>query len=341
MPAGSLILSTRAPIGYLAETLCEMAFNQGCRGLVPTVSMDIRYFRYQLSALRDVLQSRGAGSTFQELSTADLATMTLTNPSVEAQRAIADFLDAETARIDALIAKKRRMYSAIEERFQSERDRQVRHLMAEHDSTVVRRLVDGAEQGWSPSCEDRTADASEWGVLKTSAVTEGTFNGAENKRLPDDLQPDLRWVVEDGDLLVARGSGSIKRVGTAAVVATEGRNLLISDLIYRLVRPRMDPALLAHCINSSVGRTHLESSIRSDVGQTLKIRGDDLLNTPVPSVPPRLQAEVLGTIERRVYLVRKTIERLSVQLALLAEHRQALITAAVTGRIEVPGAVAS
>jgi type I restriction enzyme S subunit len=119
VPSGSLILSTRAPIGYVAQTTREMSFNQGCRGLVPVVSMDIRYFRYQLSALRDDLQSLGAGSTFQELSTEALATMRLTNPNIEMQRVIADFLDTETVRIDGLVNKQRLIIDLLTERRQA------------------------------------------------------------------------------------------------------------------------------------------------------------------------------------------------------------------------------
>ena len=119
VPSESLILSTRAPIGYIAQTGREMAFNQGCRGLVPVENMDIRYFRYQLSALRNDLQALGAGSTFQELSTGALATMRLTNPDVATQRMIADLLDAKTDRVDGLIDKHRQMIELLTEHRQA------------------------------------------------------------------------------------------------------------------------------------------------------------------------------------------------------------------------------
>ena len=45
VPGGSFILSTRAPIGYVAQVDCETAFNQGSEGLVPTVPVDVRNFR--------------------------------------------------------------------------------------------------------------------------------------------------------------------------------------------------------------------------------------------------------------------------------------------------------
>ena len=103
VPAGSLVLSTRAPIGYVAETAAGMAFNQGCRGLVPAVGADVRYFRYQLLALRSDLVSRGAGSTFMELSGDALGAVPVIQPPLDEQRRIADFLDAETTRIDDLM----------------------------------------------------------------------------------------------------------------------------------------------------------------------------------------------------------------------------------------------
>jgi type I restriction enzyme S subunit len=104
VPAGSLVLSTRAPIGYVAETTCEMAFNQGCRGLVPLKQLDTRYYRYLFTALRHQLDARGLGTTFRELSSDSLASTRIATPSFESQREISDFLDVETQRIDMLVS---------------------------------------------------------------------------------------------------------------------------------------------------------------------------------------------------------------------------------------------
>lgn len=95
---------------------CGCRINQGCRGLVPIVDMNVNYFRYQLSALHDNLQSLGAGSTFQELSTEALATIRLVNPNLETQRAVVELLDEETARADSLIDKQRHVISLLSER---------------------------------------------------------------------------------------------------------------------------------------------------------------------------------------------------------------------------------
>ena len=113
---GSLLVSSRAPIGYIAEPTCTMAFNQGCKGLEPTQAVDIRFFRYQLSTMAEELQSRGQGSTFLELSGDALASTPVIVPPLGEQRGIADYLDIETGRIDALSSKKRRMIELLDER---------------------------------------------------------------------------------------------------------------------------------------------------------------------------------------------------------------------------------
>lgn len=119
VPAGSLIVSTRAPVGYVVETTTYTAFNQGCRGLVPKQPVDMRYFRYQLLSLAERLAGESQGSTFVELSGETLGAFPVVLPPARTQRAIADLLDTETARIDALIVTLSRQTKLLRERRQA------------------------------------------------------------------------------------------------------------------------------------------------------------------------------------------------------------------------------
>ncbi|HEX9642009.1 MAG TPA: restriction endonuclease subunit S, partial [Candidatus Krumholzibacteria bacterium] len=109
VPAGSLVLSTRAPIGHLALAGVDLCTNQGCRSLVFRNHESHEFFFYELVAARPELESLGQGSTFRELAKGMLEDVGVTEPSEPEQRAIAAFLDRETARIDALVAKKERL----------------------------------------------------------------------------------------------------------------------------------------------------------------------------------------------------------------------------------------
>ena len=93
VPAGSVILSTRAPIGHLAISTVEMAFNQGCRGLVPGKYINAKYLFYFLGANVDLLNKLGTGATFKELSAGALGDVTIPVPPFAEQQRIVAVLD--------------------------------------------------------------------------------------------------------------------------------------------------------------------------------------------------------------------------------------------------------
>ena len=102
-PEGSIIMSTRAPIGHLAITATPTTTNQGCRTLVPKNDINCTFAYYALIASREVIQSKGQGSTFMEISASDLKKHEIVTPPSVEQRAIADYLDQQTSRIDRLV----------------------------------------------------------------------------------------------------------------------------------------------------------------------------------------------------------------------------------------------
>lgn len=93
IPENSIILSTRAPIGHLAINSVPMAFNQGCRGLVPNDSLILKYLFHYLSANIDVMNGLGTGTTFKELSAGALKSLQIPLPPLEEQKRIVSILD--------------------------------------------------------------------------------------------------------------------------------------------------------------------------------------------------------------------------------------------------------
>jgi type I restriction enzyme S subunit len=99
-PPKSVILSTRAPIGHLAINAVPMAFNQGCRALVPGPRLDHVFLYYFLLHSRELLNDLGTGTTFKELSAASLKTVQIPLPPLEEQRRIVAVLDQAFAALD-------------------------------------------------------------------------------------------------------------------------------------------------------------------------------------------------------------------------------------------------
>ena len=93
VPSGSVILSTRAPIGHLAMNTVPMAFNQGCRGIVPSDKLDPVYLYHFLNMSRDLLNELGSGTTFKELSATNLKSVKVPLPPLEEQQRIVAVLD--------------------------------------------------------------------------------------------------------------------------------------------------------------------------------------------------------------------------------------------------------
>ena len=114
--AGSVVLSTRAPVGSVGVTQTPSATNQGCRTLVPSAGIPSKFLAETLVAARAELALRSNGTTFQELSTDSLASLRVPLPPPAEQVAITAALDRETARIDALIAKAQRSIDLLKER---------------------------------------------------------------------------------------------------------------------------------------------------------------------------------------------------------------------------------
>lgn len=94
LPAGSIVLSTRAPIGYASILGQEMSINQGCKGIVvkdpSRVSNEYLYFN--LLTQTQKMKELGSGSTFRELSQHNLKSVEVPLPEINEQEKIAAFL---------------------------------------------------------------------------------------------------------------------------------------------------------------------------------------------------------------------------------------------------------
>ena len=110
VPAGSVLLSTRAPIGYVAIAANPIATNQGFRSLVLKPEFDSEFVYYWMLANTEVLERHANGSTFKELSGGSLRKIRFSAPPLGEQRAIAHILGA----LDDKIELSRRTNESLE-----------------------------------------------------------------------------------------------------------------------------------------------------------------------------------------------------------------------------------
>lgn len=102
LPKGTVLLSSRAPIGYLAIAENEISTNQGFQSIIPNQNTTSEFLYYLLKNNVDYLISQGEGTTFGELSKRTLKELSFTFPPLPEQRAIASVLSSLDDKIDLL-----------------------------------------------------------------------------------------------------------------------------------------------------------------------------------------------------------------------------------------------
>lgn len=109
LPAGTILLCSRATIGELAIASKPMTTNQGFKNLVCKVGIDNVFMAYLLSTLKDIMISKAKGTTFLELSKKALETIKVKIPKYEEQQAIASVLTVMDKEIEHLEAERDKM----------------------------------------------------------------------------------------------------------------------------------------------------------------------------------------------------------------------------------------
>lgn len=344
VPAGSVLVSTRAPIGYVAQASVPMAFNQGCRAVVPSAALDSRFLAYSLVAAKPEMDARGLGTTFRELSSESLSAVPVMVPPLEEQRRIADFLDTETTRLDALAAARHRQAAALDE-----------WLLALISHQIAGRDVPGSRQetgwGWLPDLPANWAVGPVFGYFD---VRLGKMLNAERAAGPhlrpylrnanvhwyeisvDDLaemsfEPGerLRYRVEPGDLLICEGGAG---VAEAAVWRGEIQEIYFQKSLHRARPTRELPAeWLMHWLR--LAKHSGAFAAGGNLATIPHLTGEQLRSYRIP-IPPDAPLR-LEHIDRALQHRDRVRRALAGSIGLLGERRQALITAAVTGQLDV------
>ncbi len=349
VPSGSLVLSTRAPIGHVAIAARDLCTNQGCKSLVFRDPQSSDFFYFQALAARGRLEATGRGSTFKELATDDLEDVLFAVPSPGEQAAIAAFLDRETGKIDALVAKKRRLIE----------------LLQEKRTALITRAV---TKGLDPSVPMKDSGVEWLGEIPTHWEVKRLWHLTASDRrimygivLPGPNVDDGVPIVKGGDVAAAR-------------LKLEGLNRTTYEIESSYARSRLRGGDLVYAIRGSIGEvgmvpSELEGanvtqdaariSPESDVnGQWLlqalrssrvfaqleagavgaTIRGiniRDLKRALLPVPPPAEQEAIAVYLGAHAERLAKMDERICDAIDRLIEFRSALISAAVTGRIDV------
>ena len=229
MPKGTVLLTTRAPIGKIAITTEEMCCNQGFKNLVCSSAINNEYLFLYLKSRTAELQAMGRGATFKELSKKNVAGFEINLPAIDRQLDAVAKLTAVESQIARAKQQLDQFDSLVKSRFVE---------MFENEDYRMRPmgdLVESITAGTNVGGQQRPLEEGEYGVLKISAVTQGVFNPGEFK-VVDDVSRIKMIHPRKGDLLFSRAN-TTEMVGATAIVDKDYGDLFLPDKLWRL-----DPA---------------------------------------------------------------------------------------------------
>lgn len=100
LPAGTVLVSSRAPIGYVAIAEQPLATNQGFKSLVLGQGCLPEFYYYVMSTMKPAMEAVAGGSTFKEISGRVMKALVVPLPPLDEQRAIAEVLGSLDTRIE-------------------------------------------------------------------------------------------------------------------------------------------------------------------------------------------------------------------------------------------------
>ena len=267
----------------------------------------------------------------------DFNEMPVIIPPLPAQKVIADFLDRETNRIDALVAIRRRQLELLSERRRLTTDRILQSVASGQNWPIVslKHVVHGFIDTLHSTAPEE--DDGPGFIVGTACIKDGSLNLAQARRCSRATLNEWtrRAVPRAGDLLLTREAPA----GEAAIVPDDvplapGQRVVL----VQTDATRMLPELVLYSVYSARARDFFSLLGRETTVSHLNMA--DIGALPVVLPPYLGQPEVIDKIREVLGATDQAASGLVAQIDLLRERRNALVMAAITGQVDTAGVAA-
>lgn len=349
VPPKSIVLSTRAPIGSLGIASVELATNQGCKSLIPKSNIISKFLFFVLSISTEELNVRGRGTTFLELSADELGVFRVPVPNLEIQHSIANFLDHETAKIDALIAEQEKLIELLNEKRQSiistavcrgldpnapMKDSGVEWLgmVPEHWSVKAFKhivsipITDGPHE--TPQFIDEGVPFVSAEAVSNGVVDFAKIRGFISRESHEKYS--LKYTPKRGDIFMVKSGAT---TGVCAIVETDDEFNIWSPLAVVRCMEGIEPYFVLNYMRSPNFQEAIALNWNFGTQQNIGMGVIENLMLPVP--PLHEQIEISKRLGEFIEESNALIFEATKGITLLKERRSALISAAVCGQIDV------
>jgi type I restriction enzyme S subunit len=331
--------------------------NQRVGKLILDSEFDIRFIRYLLlsNELRNQLKAKGLGTVQANMSNDDLYNSYLFCPSDKERLGIIKFLDHETAKIDTLIEKQQQLIKLLKEKRQAVishavtkglnpdvpmRDSGVEWLgeVPEHwEVRAVSKLSQKITNGYvGPTRDILVSEGVPY--VQATHIKKGKVNFDDAYFVREAWSnKHVKSILEKGDVLIVQTGAGTGDIGLVSK-KEEGFNCH-ALIIVQPISTVVSGDFLSMCLQSQYGFSVLYS-IRTG-GMHPHLNCGEVQHVKLPVPPVGEQDEIMDHIYKSTQVFDSLVLKQLEAIALMQERRTALISAAVTGKIDVRNWVSS
>jgi len=351
LPAGSLMVTTRATLGARAINAVPMATNQGFKSIVFKQAGDSGFYLHLFEKVQSELVRRASGTTFLEISGAEFAGIEVPSPGPDEKRLITEVLDTLDVAIhetEAIIAKLKAvkqglLHDLLTRGMDANGELRPPQPEAPHRykesplGWIPTEWAFGELQNWlagRPRNGYSPQEAGEWTGIQMLGLGCLTNEGFEPVQLKPAPRGDRRLataMLADGDLLMSR-SNTRDLVGLAGVYRDVGTPCTYPDLMMRLrPSPETSGEFLQFVLRFPGLRRQIQAHAVGTSGSMVKISGRIVseLATAMPRKPE--QERILSCLALGDSRLGAEVERASV----LRDLKSGLMDDLLTGRVRV------
>lgn len=323
LPTGTVILSSRAPIGKTAIAGCEMCCNQGFKNLICSDAIYNEYLYFFLKSKTDYLNSLGRGATFKEISKSIVENIEIPLPEVNQQKEIAE----KFKKLEQLISLRKQQLAKLDELVKArfvEMFGEISDNSMNWDCFTIGKLISTIESGWSGNGKQREKHADEIAVLKVSAVTKGYFIPTECKVLDDQHNIKKYVYPQKGDILFSRANTK-EMVGATVLIKKDYPDLILPDKLWKIrFCTDVNPIYMKHVLSTTTVRNAFSAASTGTSGSMYNVSMEKFKGVIIPVPPLSVQNEFAAFVERvdqQKQTVQQSLEKLELmKKALMQEY---------------------
>ena len=316
LPTGTVILSSRAPIGKTAIAGCKMCCNQGFKNLICSDAIYNEYLYFFLKSKTDYLNSLGRGATFKEISKSIVENIEIPLPEVNQQKEIAE----KFKKLEQLISLRKQQLTKLDELVKARFVEMFGELhKTKYNIKTLDELCEFIKDGThqTPTYVDVTEG---YKFLSSKDVTSGYIDWSSIKYISEELHQELykRIAPQRGDILLAKNGTT----GIPAIVETdETFDIYVSLALLRL-KPNNNVRYIWSALRMPETKAQFDNSLKGVGVPNLHL--GEIKKTKIIVPPFSLQnqfATFVEHVDKQKQTMQQSLEKLELmKKALMQEY---------------------